>query len=286
VLVHVPARTVLSSAGQLAAMGQSSCCVSAEPPEDRCTIQQHKHLKLAHSSTIYVFGAGGVGCAVNGAYCESAMFNQRPKYTKQGDRAIIFFDKYWKINIVDDTDSWVYSFPDANQHWPPAERWTTSGYEKGDAEPPPDVTDQEPPDHILKHTQSHHDHEKHKKKHHDDDDDEHKKKHHEEEEHGKITQEEEIIETVIDGDGEEHQVVEIVELEFDALLNQIGSHVVSVHDVVEEAPVEHKATGHGHGHVKKGKGKSHGHGHEAPVEHEAKGHGKGKSHGHGHKAPV
>ncbi|CAE7567909.1 traf6-b [Symbiodinium natans] len=88
---------------------------------------------------LWVSGAGGVGCTVNGLYTLTESLNGRPKYQQVNGRAIMYFNEHWKLNYRDDVSGWYYQHPDASSETPPNGYWTTEGYFFDDADPPPVV---------------------------------------------------------------------------------------------------------------------------------------------------
>ncbi|NDC38838.1 MAG: hypothetical protein EBZ48_12435 [Proteobacteria bacterium] len=89
---------------------------------------------------IVVEGAGGVGERTNGIYEQRGMFKKRPKYYQEDGEGIIYFRERWKINFRDDISGWYYSYPGEDRSPPTGIRWTTEGYDDGDALPPPLVS--------------------------------------------------------------------------------------------------------------------------------------------------
>jgi len=89
---------------------------------------------------IIVSGAGGRGARTNGEYKRIGMHNGRPLFQMVGGHSIIYFNRLWKISSGN-TRGWYYSQPqpDASQG-PPLGAWTTDGYPRDDANPPPTVS--------------------------------------------------------------------------------------------------------------------------------------------------
>lgn len=89
---------------------------------------------------IIVSGAGGRGARTNGEYKRIGMHNGRPLFQMVGGHSIIYFNRLWKISSGN-TRGWYYSQPhsDASQG-PPLGTWTTDGYPRDDANPPPTVS--------------------------------------------------------------------------------------------------------------------------------------------------
>jgi hypothetical protein len=85
---------------------------------------------------IGVMGAGGVGAPVNGTYHLCGTYRQRPKYRHETGMAVIYFRGSWQINYRDDVRGWYYSHA-SQEAFPPQGRWTTNGYDDGDADPAP-----------------------------------------------------------------------------------------------------------------------------------------------------
>merc|ERR1719362_587011 len=97
------------------------------------------------SSTIaalVVSGAGGKGAACNGTYIFDRMQDTRPLY-KNDSGAIVYWNDMndaWMINNEDQCGGWFYEQPrNFRSDWPPSGTWSTTGYEGGDAFPPPSV---------------------------------------------------------------------------------------------------------------------------------------------------
>ena len=86
-----------------------------------------------------VSGAGGVGAAVNGRYVQNGVHLDRPVYAQVGGEAVIYFSDCWKINGARGYDGWLYAVESATGALPPTGRWTTFGYDIGDADPAPIV---------------------------------------------------------------------------------------------------------------------------------------------------
>lgn len=90
----------------------------------------------APPTMIGVMGAGGVGEEVNGTYHLCGTYRQRPKYRHETNMAVIYFRGSWQINYRDDVRGWYYSHV-SQEAFPPQGRWTTIGYDDGDADPAP-----------------------------------------------------------------------------------------------------------------------------------------------------
>jgi len=106
-----------------------------------------------------VHGAGGVGSSANGCYKRVGKLHEAGMYRIVGGQAIMFLTGgEWKINIRNETTGWYYSkvmqetsekppaeschesLPPWSESMPPEGVWTTLGYGKTDAEPPPTVS--------------------------------------------------------------------------------------------------------------------------------------------------
>jgi len=97
---------------------------------------------------LVVDGAGGVGKAMNGLYMPVGKYKGKPLY-KSSSGHDIFYSGRWKIGRVDDGHPiWVYAAEDASGATPPLGAWTTWGYGRGDANPPPRLELGPPPDGV------------------------------------------------------------------------------------------------------------------------------------------
>jgi hypothetical protein len=90
---------------------------------------------------IMVSGAGGVGAPTNGRYTQIDVWNDKPKFKHVSEGSIIYFDGgAWYINDEDDTTAWLYKASQSETAPLCFGEWTTEGYDGGDADPPPIVT--------------------------------------------------------------------------------------------------------------------------------------------------
>lgn len=99
-------------------------------------------------NNIVVEGAGGVGKKANGLYMPTGNFNGKPMYTCPSGFSV-FYHGRWKIGHVDNGHPvWIYAAQDASGATPPTGAWTTWGYGRGDADPPPRLALAPPPDGV------------------------------------------------------------------------------------------------------------------------------------------
>jgi hypothetical protein len=108
-------------------------------------LSNQKFYANAQALLVTIQGAGGAGKVANGKYEHVGFFRGRPKFKQVHGECIIFCDSCWRINVKDDETGWIYSGAGSgwiysgagSGYWPPLGRWTTDGYDGGDAEPAP-----------------------------------------------------------------------------------------------------------------------------------------------------
>lgn len=95
--------------------------------------------------------AGGVGWGCNGVFYKKGEFNGKSVYIRRheaddgeppydGTPPVIYFKGHWKISNTEDTNEWYCLCPDSGfMPEPPIGQWSTHGYDREDANPPPKV---------------------------------------------------------------------------------------------------------------------------------------------------
>jgi len=124
-------------------MGAICCTVDSTQIQSKVDAPQRAeepHYEMLTRDKLSVQGAGGKGACANGEYHLQGLHNHHPMFYQQNGSCVLFFDEFWKLNIQDDTTSWVYSVPSALGAFPPACKWTSVGYDGNDVDPPPVIS--------------------------------------------------------------------------------------------------------------------------------------------------
>lgn len=119
-----------------------SCAPGDDSEESTVEDDFDNNGEVAPSQGYVVSGAGGRGAACNGVYEKVGEHQGKPMFKLRGGNAIIYFQKKWKITVGGQPRGWFYSYPGSASDEPPLGRWTTQGYQNGDADPAPTVSRQ------------------------------------------------------------------------------------------------------------------------------------------------
>eukprot|EP00439_Symbiodinium_sp_Y106_P065740 s2985_g10.t1 len=104
--------------------------LTPNPKESRngveTTTRQAKLLGNERRISILSITVSGARDACNGSYKFDGLHQGKPLF-KSDTGAIIYFQRFWKMNAAYRTSSWMYSLPDSRTALPPEGEWTREG---------------------------------------------------------------------------------------------------------------------------------------------------------------